>query len=95
MKPSLGWDVLCLDKTGTITQGNMRVDHMIPFVEEARIMEAGSAFVGALMENNSTFLALKGFLWRRLENPLYTALPLLLGAEMEFLPPLVKRAPYF
>lgn len=66
-------DVLCLDKTGTITQGNMRVDHMIPFVEEARIMEAGSAFVGALMENNSTFLALKDF-FGAAENPLYTAL---------------------
>ena len=66
-------DVLCLDKTGTITQGNMRVDHMIPFVEEARIMEAGSAFVGALMENNSTFLALKDF-FGAAENPLYLSL---------------------
>ncbi|MBE5780973.1 MAG: HAD family hydrolase [Clostridiales bacterium] len=54
-------DVLCLDKTGTITQGNMQVDRIIPLMEEGTILQAGRAFVAALNENNSTYLALKAY----------------------------------
>lgn len=54
-------DVLCLDKTGTITEGTMQVDEIIPFegyTEED--MEAPlTALVSALPDDNPTFLAVK------------------------------------
>lgn len=64
-------DVLCLDKTGTITEGTMQVDEIIPLegCTEAEMTEALTALVGALSDDNPTYNAVKAqfsgeTLWR-------------------------------
>lgn len=54
-------DVLCLDKTGTITDGNMRVCDVIPLGGRRREELEGlvSAYLAASDDKNATFLALK------------------------------------
>ncbi len=54
-------DVLCLDKTGTITEGTMQVDGFLPFegVAEEAMTEALRALVHNLPDSNPTFLALR------------------------------------
>lgn len=57
-------DVLCLDKTGTITEGKMQVSSLDIYNEEimpVKIDEALSAFVNEMGDNNSTFQALKNY----------------------------------
>lgn len=54
-------DTLCLDKTGTITEGSMQVDELVPlggFTEE-NMTEALTALVNSLNDSNPTFMALK------------------------------------
>lgn len=55
-------DVLCLDKTGTLTQGNMRVTDVValqpnPLEEPLDVLL--STYVAHAEENNATFLALR------------------------------------
>lgn len=54
-------DTLCLDKTGTITEGTMQVDSLLPFegVSEEEMSEALTALVSNLSDDNPTFLALR------------------------------------
>ena len=54
-------DVLCLDKTGTITEGTMQVDEIIPLegYTEADMAQALTALVGALSDDNPTYNAVK------------------------------------
>lgn len=54
-------DVLCLDKTGTITEGTMQVDEFIPFEGCTReeMEEALGALTTCLTDDNPTFNALK------------------------------------
>ena len=55
-------DVLCLDKTGTITEGKMSVLDVFPINESIMsvpIDKAISCYIGAADDNNATFLALK------------------------------------
>lgn len=54
-------DVLCLDKTGTITEGTMQVDELIPFngFSEDDMAEPLCALVNALPDDNPTFLAVQ------------------------------------
>ncbi len=56
-------DVLCMDKTGTLTTGNLIVTDVIPLnnTPEARIQKLGSLLSGAFETKNSTFLALRNF----------------------------------
>jgi len=57
-------DTLCLDKTGTITEGSMQVDGLSPFEShtEPEMKEALTALVNSLQDDNPTFLALKDYL---------------------------------
>lgn len=57
-------DTLCLDKTGTITEGSMQVDGLSPFEShtEPEMKEALAALTGSLQDDNPTFLALKDYL---------------------------------
>ena len=55
-------DTLCLDKTGTITEGKMKVSNVEIFNEEIMpisIEQVLSAFVNEIGDNNGTFQALK------------------------------------
>lgn len=56
-------DTLCLDKTGTITDGTMRVIECIDFIEDAKLTTKD--IIGALEynlnDNNMTTVALKNF----------------------------------
>lgn len=57
-------DTLCLDKTGTITEGKMQVSKVEKFNEEIMpisIDKALSAFVNEMGDNNGTFQALKDY----------------------------------
>ncbi|BBF44291.1 cation-transporting ATPase, E1-E2 family [Lachnospiraceae bacterium KM106-2] len=53
-------DVLCLDKTGTITEGNMIVDDVV-FLDgsEKDVADGLNAMMGCLNDGNATFLAIK------------------------------------
>lgn len=53
-------DVLCLDKTGTITEGSMEVEEVVPFSEKP-YREPLNALTSVLKENNPTFLALEEY----------------------------------
>ena len=55
-------DVLCLDKTGTITEGCMEVADYVPFGDKAEketIADVLCGLVNALDDTNATFMALK------------------------------------
>jgi len=56
-------DVLCLDKTGTITEGTMQVDGIqpLPGTTEEHLRQAMSALVYALQEDNPTGKALRQY----------------------------------
>jgi len=57
-------DTLCLDKTGTITEGSMQVDGLVPFEghSQPEMAEALTALVGSLHDDNPTFLAVRDYL---------------------------------
>ena len=54
-------DVLCLDKTGTITEGTMQVDELIPLegFTEQDMTEALTALINVLSDDNPTSYAVK------------------------------------
>ena len=55
-------DVLCLDKTGTITTGELTVDEVIPFgVDKEMIHDIMGTLVYAFTETNATSTALQAF----------------------------------
>lgn len=53
-------DVLCLDKTGTITEGKMQVDELICFSDnDEEVVTILSAMMYSLKDNNPTAIALR------------------------------------
>lgn len=57
-------DVLCLDKTGTITEGNMKVETVYPLRREDDIAwfdDVMGSFLHYTDDNNATFQAIKGY----------------------------------
>ncbi|HEX3037771.1 MAG TPA: cation-translocating P-type ATPase [Oscillospiraceae bacterium] len=54
-------DTLCLDKTGTITEGSMQIDDVQPLgsTSQKEVEDAVAALVTALNDNNPTFQALQ------------------------------------
>ena len=60
-------DTLCLDKTGTLTTGQMQVEDVLPtdLGEELDLEELMAGFVSGAQDNNATYLALKERFTRR------------------------------
>ncbi len=57
-------NVLCLDKTGTLTDGTMSVKNVIPFkFPSAKVFEIMQSYVKATKTKNSTAIALDKFFW--------------------------------
>ncbi len=56
-------DTLCLDKTGTITEGAMQLDHILPVpgISEDSVREALRAMLSAQSDTNPTFDAIRAF----------------------------------
>ncbi|MBE5756986.1 MAG: HAD family hydrolase [Clostridiales bacterium] len=54
-------DVLCLDKTGTITDGNMNVIEVVDYTKENNLNALMSSAISALNDSNQTANALKTY----------------------------------
>jgi ATPase, P-type (transporting), HAD superfamily, subfamily IC/ATPase, P-type (transporting), HAD superfamily, subfamily IC len=68
-------DVLCLDKTGTITEGAMMVNNIVPIgVTEGEMRKMLKNLVDSTKDENPTALAIKNYLngMEDGENPLFT-----------------------
>ena len=55
-------DTLCLDKTGTITEGSMEVKEIVEFVSGERVENALASVIGATNDNNTTAVAIREYL---------------------------------
>ena len=51
-------DVLCLDKTGTLTEGELKLENIIPIDEEFDIQSALNSFINAFEAPNATLKAI-------------------------------------
>ncbi len=54
-------DTICFDKTGTITDGKMTVNEIVPLTDNDNTKEIVSCMLGALKDNNQTAIALENF----------------------------------
>lgn len=52
-------DTVCLDKTGTLTEGNLTVEGVFPDIDDTEFEKLISTYLDNTDDNNSTFLALK------------------------------------
>ena len=67
-------DVLCVDKTGTLTQGNMSVAKVVPLEGDAALNEAMGHLLTGLADSNLTFKALQNH-FTAFEGGEYKAVP--------------------
>ena len=51
-------DILCLDKTGTLTEGRMKVEKTVPFIDKTQFDECFRQILSALQAENATAEAL-------------------------------------
>ena len=66
-------DVLCLDKTGTLTTGEMTLERAVPVgIDEAALAAAASRFLGAFEAGSGTLRALAGAYAPGTETPVGT-----------------------
>ncbi len=63
-------DVLCLDKTGTLTEGKLTVEKVFNLTDEGEFNRLMSTYLNNTHDNNSTFTALKNHF--NIENPYST-----------------------
>lgn len=71
-------DVICLDKTGTLTEGNMRVSNIIPLESNTfrePLEDIMADFIYASDDNNATFLALQQYFPNGAQRPLSSRVP--------------------
>ena len=54
-------DVLCLDKTGTITEGAMQVEELIPVDKSVDALKALARLAGAISDDNATISAMREY----------------------------------
>jgi len=67
-------DTLCLDKTGTITEGKMQVDDVIS-LSDMPVETIMGNIVGALQDDNATFSALKDYFKLRRDYHVFSTIP--------------------
>ena len=51
-------DVLCLDKTGTLTEGSLEVENVYPYIDKKELDRLMAAYLAHTQDNNSTYRAL-------------------------------------
>ncbi len=54
-------DVVCLDKTGTLTTGELAVERVLPNIDKAEFEKLMSTYIKFTDDNNSTYIALKNY----------------------------------
>ncbi len=54
-------DTICLDKTGTLTEGKLSVEKVFTDIDSNEFEKLMSAYIKYTQDNNSTFLALKNY----------------------------------
>lgn len=59
-------DVVCLDKTGTLTEGKLSVEKVFADIEDKEFQKLMSAYLQYTEDNNATYLALKNH-FKRIE----------------------------
>lgn len=54
-------DVVCLDKTGTLTEGRLAVERVFAYIDDKEFRKLMSTYVKYTDDNNSTYLALEKY----------------------------------
>ena len=93
-------DVLCLDKTGTITEGTQEITEIVPLDKDFDINGALSAFAGAFQDANPTLKAISEKFTEKPENALvrtiaFSSVRKWSAAEFEGFGSVVVGAPSF